>query len=677
MKKSYFSVLLATFLLQGCFQTEEPLEDLRDEYPSYGVISDPYIENAVVCEDKNKNLKCDATEQNATASRSDGMFFFNEELTPGSYIILAKQGKHNAKYYTLNLQTTVEDTREVVLTPMTQLKFMGLSAEQIADMLHFAGLQQITQEDVLKDPMEDLNTKTSLQSDEELEKLQASLAIYGMLRILQTSSEFQKMTPQEIYESATTQDEVVSLVLTKMVELIKEGLNKQNFDAYKQQVDTLRSKMPFIPKATLKELIKTATTITDRMIEIGFEAANSYDGTLQQKVQKAFEALDANKESVFQLNSSLALGFLGLENKEDLEGHTIEDENIAQGVLLDDASFIVAKDNKIETLTNKSSAVRVFLEADFNTKPYEDLNAHTCQEMALFEENVTDGPGVKDGLDCNHNFGVSAHATPQALKFAIKSISIEDTNGNVFYLLQKEKLKDSAVFDASQRLELATLDIPNAHYTKIKVEYYYYWYSLEMYKKGNFVHFRVYMSDDDFENEGHNDGERPHHQGDITLTDSTNKELGVIAPGELWDAQHITDIRTEPTPPETKLYASDPDKETNHQRGPFGDTFYWDQPNLNQGSNQDILFYEDDIDLDLNDEVKNITLKFNAKDSWAFEDCALSGVYDTRPIYEIIEACSEYEDFKDINVTQNGINYNCSCNGGWSPELNAPEVVIY
>jgi hypothetical protein len=98
-----------------------------------------------------------------------------------------------------------------------------------------------------------------------------------------------------------------------------------------------------------------------------------------------------------------------------------------------------------------------------------------------------------------------------------------------------------------------------------------------------------------------------------------------------------------------------------------------------QGDSQDILFKQDPINLNLSGEVKNITLKFNAKDSWAFEDCLQSGYYDTRPVDEVISACpSRGDDGEpiDINVTQNGKTYNCACSGGWSPELGTPEIVI-
>jgi len=679
MKKYSISLLVVGLISSGCFSPnqEEKLEDLRDKYPSYGVISDPYIKNAIICEDKNKNNICDAGEQNATASRSDGMFFFEKELTKGSNIIVAKQGKHNGKFYTLNLQTSVENPREVVLTPLTHLVNLGLTKNQVATMLQKAGLEHITEKDIAQDPMEGLNSLTSLQNDEDLEKLQASLAVYGMLRVLQSVPEFKKMTSEELYINATTQNQPIATILKTMVGAIKEGLNKDIFTLYKTKVNALHSKFSFMPEAKLGTLIETSVTIMNRLIEIAFEAANSYDGTLEQKIQKALEAVVQNKQSVFNSSSSLMMKFFGLNHQKELAGKEIDDKDITQGVELEEAHFILGEDNKVATLPVHSSAVRVFLEADKNTKPYEHINALTCNEVVFIDPNMSDTPLTQDGLDCNHNFGVAAHQTPQRLKFAIKSISITDKDGKVFYILNKEKLKDSAVFDASEKLELGTLDIPNAYYTKIKVEYYYYWYSLEMYKKGNFVNFRVYMSDDDFENEGHNEGERPHHQGDITLTDANNREIGVIAPGEVWEVGHTTELRTEPDENQIKLYASDPDLETHHQRGPFGDTEYWNQKRLNQGPNKDILFYENSINLDLSDEVKNITLKFNAKDSWAFEDCPQKGVYDTRPIYQIIDACKEYDDFEDVNVTQDGKTYNCACSGGWSPELKAPEIVIY
>jgi hypothetical protein len=465
----------ASKIIQVDDEDDKPLEDLSDKYASSGVISDPYIVGAVMCEDKNSNNSCDSDEQLSTISRSDGSFYFDKKLTTGSNILIKTQGKHNSKFYTINLKSKVTSDDKVVISPFTTLQAKSLSDEEIINILKAIGFDSITQSDIISDPMNGLRTKTELANDDILQPLQASLTIYGMLRIMEASPEFKNMTKEEFYNSAITTDKPINKILNLMANSVKSALNKSNFDSYKSTIDGLRSSISSIPKAKFNQIIKTSVTIMDRLIDVGFKSASKYDGNMELKTTKAIESINQSKDEILDFGSALSLKFFGLDFSSSLDKDSITDSDILSGINLDNASFVLDK-NGIDTLTNSSSQVRVFVEADLNTKPYDVLNSLTCAQADVFGQGDRDTPMISDGIDCNNNHGVSAHTTPSKLKFAIKSVSIIDTNNNEFFIIDNTKLKDSAVFDATQRVEIGTLDIPNAHYTSVKVEYYYYWY---------------------------------------------------------------------------------------------------------------------------------------------------------------------------------------------------------
>lgn len=283
-----------------------------------GTIVDPYIVGAILCQDDNSNNTCDSTEPTSTASDAKGSFTFSKSLTPGKNIIIKTQGKHEGIIYDVNLAGKVDTDGNIkVISPLTTFQSKGLSPAQIVEVLTDAGLTGISEASILNDPMKDglADKKVSELTTADLVNLQASLATYGLLRIIEGSTTLKALNDTQLYTSAKTGN--LSFILKEMVTAITGPLNTAKFSSIK---DDIKAASSLIPEPTFGILIKTSVAIMDRLTKVGYEACNATSGTDTQKRTAAINAVNVDVATVTAAAKvkELFLAFYGLENKSSL-----------------------------------------------------------------------------------------------------------------------------------------------------------------------------------------------------------------------------------------------------------------------------------------------------------------------------------------------------------------------
>ena len=255
-----------------------------------------------------------------------------------------------------------------------------------------------------------------------------------------------------------------------------------------------------------------------------------------------------------------------------------------------------------------------------------------------------DFPGLQSGLDCDGNGGVVRYVTPLGFKVALKSLVFVDSNGNAIDIVADTgTLAQAQVLDLTQVVTLPLQNLAAGFYPPYRAEIYYYELTMPLYDANDPKILRIYASDDDFPAEG----ALGHHQGDITLIDSAGAELGFVDAGALWQIAALLQTRG------TVNGAGGTDSETGHLRGLYGDANLWNDTTQMQGSAQDIFLIERGLNLTVGQTDQAITLSFNVKDAWFYED------FDNNQLFNPCE-----------NGTQDG------CGGAWSPVLNPPSVSI-
>ncbi len=284
-----------------------------------GVIVDPYIVGAVLCEDLNKDGVCGDDEQVSTASTIDGEFTFSEELTAGSNVIIKTQGKHEGKTFDLNISGVVSADKTIdVVSPLTTLEAKGLTADQIAEILTIAGLT-VSATDILSDPLSGgLMDKISSQiSESDLVNIQASIATYGLLRVMDGSSTLKTLTNEELYYSAITEGEAVYSIVQVMVTGIKESLNASLLAMITSQMEYAKAAYPAVPDVTVETIVKVGLIIMDRFATIGYTTCNAtVSESDYDKVTAALTQVSLAQSQIVNSTNIMTLGvkLYGMKN---------------------------------------------------------------------------------------------------------------------------------------------------------------------------------------------------------------------------------------------------------------------------------------------------------------------------------------------------------------------------
>lgn len=255
------------------------------------------------------------------------------------------------------------------------------------------------------------------------------------------------------------------------------------------------------------------------------------------------------------------------------------------------------------------------------------LTTGQCTDL---DDLTMDDPVLEEGLDCDGDGGIVAHATPSRYALAFKKATLvpEDVEGedavSVDLIADTGTLAASEVFnftedDSSESIiSIDSADLPAGTYSGIELELYYFQLTFSV--AGEEQNVRIYTSDDDFEAEGN----LGHHQGDITFIDdnetpsdfSDDVEQGWI--DSTWLTENLTDTRGE-----EQNGAGGVDDETGHARGFMGSEEDWEQEWLNQGAEQDIytatLTFDEPLTIDP-EVLTTITATFSVADTFYYED---------------------------------------------------------
>ncbi len=288
--------------------------------------------------------------------------------------------------------------------------------------------------------------------------------------------------------------------------------------------------------------------------------------------------------------------------------------------------------------------VAVQLAADFGANASGKLSAARAKELCPSSAPAMDGPMYQGEQDCDGDGGIVRYITPSAYKIAVKRLAFENADGVlVDIIVDTGTLANAEVLDLTAAVTLPVLSLPIGEYPNFYAELYYHELTMPLYDPADPDTLRVYVSDDSFPAEGN----LGHHQGDITLLDVNDTELGFVPAGDLWQPALLETTRG------AINGAGGTDPETGHLRGLYGNLDRWNVAALAQGPGQDIFIIEGELDLVLDEAGGSVTFSFDVQDAWFFED---------------------FDNDQWFNPCEGGTLDGCG--GEWSPVLNDPEVLV-
>jgi hypothetical protein len=241
--------------------------------------------------------------------------------------------------------------------------------------------------------------------------------------------------------------------------------------------------------------------------------------------------------------------------------------------------------------------------------------------------------GIAPGLDCDNDGGIVRYLSSAGFKVSIKRMALVNTDGSLADIIPDTgTLANAEYFDLNNPVTISQVAIPTGNYNAFYVEFYYY--DINMPIHGADRDIRIYLSDDDFAQEG----SHGHHQGDVLM-----KALGdgvyKFVFGGAWDDASLQTVRN-PAGNTELVGAGGTDPQTGHKRGLFGDADFWNGTDFNQGATQDIfkITMPSPVTIPVTDGG-SFTLSFDLQDTWFFEDFDNNQIFS--PCTGSIEACDE------------------------------------
>ena len=253
---------------------------------------------------------------------------------------------------------------------------------------------------------------------------------------------------------------------------------------------------------------------------------------------------------------------------------------------------------------------------------------------------------IPEGTDLDQDGGISRYNTPTGFSVAIKKLTATHEDGTIITLIaESADLASATTFDLINPQNIVVDTAYSGHYVSAEVEFYYYDITMELNTVGNYANLRIYLSDDDFTQEGN----LGHHQGDIQLMKSDQSYSWVQA-GEAWQEANLDMVR-----PTTIGGASSADPETGHDRGLFGNNLLWNNSLFMQGAEQDIFKASIPIDLVIPEVGGGMRISFDLTDTWYYED---------------------FDDNQIFNPCFGGSQEGCSDGADWNPTFPMPVFTV-
>ena len=317
-----------------------------------GTIVDPYISGATLYQDDNNNSMWDSGEFYSTASDTNGSFAFNDALTPGKNIRIKTQGMHEGETYDLDIAAVVNTQGGVdVVSPLTTLESKGLTSTQIAEIFNLVasddGITSFTASasSILSDPLQGgLKDKVFTQiTDAELNNIQASLAGYGLLKVMEGSTTLKALSGNELYMSGTTTSGALYNIAKVMLRNLTNSLNRDKLSNINDMTTSLKLGLnnagqtalaDAVPEPTLDIILGIATSIVDRLAEVGYTTCNATSGTDSEKVTAALGQVGTTATALFgaddaeklQKMKTYGMKFMGIKMKEQMSGFVVSEQ---------------------------------------------------------------------------------------------------------------------------------------------------------------------------------------------------------------------------------------------------------------------------------------------------------------------------------------------------------------
>ncbi|WP_020677121.1 c-type cytochrome [Geopsychrobacter electrodiphilus] len=197
---------------------------------SAGVVVDPYISGAVLQE-----VAADGTViQRSSTGVSDarGHFHFPKPLTVGSVVEIkvGNRGDHVGVSNQVILRRKVlsGDSGDLIVSPLTTLLANGSTETELVDLLHSAGLNDVSDKDLYLDPMANLSDLTTSPTASSLSRLQAAMTVSNYLEAVNN----QPVTVSDLNNATDFQ------TLTTLLDTVQHTLNASLFQSIKTQLAT-------------------------------------------------------------------------------------------------------------------------------------------------------------------------------------------------------------------------------------------------------------------------------------------------------------------------------------------------------------------------------------------------------------------------------------------------------
>ncbi len=319
-----------------------------------GVLVDPYIEGATLYEDVDNDGEFDEGEPVSTPTTKDGEFDFNQTLTEGNIVRIKEQGMHEGKLYDLYIAGIVDDENTIdVVSTLTTFQTKGLIPEQIADILNLAMVDSInlsqwniSASQIVLNPLNGgLENKAITDiSDTDLVAIQASLATYGILKLMNTLPILSELRGDELYGSGmdnTSGYGELHNISKLMLPAITTFLNKTMLLDISNSIDELRAEVTTNTRGVIDEslinssivtpdtnlIIQISVAIIDRVTQLAVEASNNTQGTDREKVSSAIDIVATTIETMRINFEDIGSKFYGIKYADQLSNLRMQNKD--------------------------------------------------------------------------------------------------------------------------------------------------------------------------------------------------------------------------------------------------------------------------------------------------------------------------------------------------------------
>lgn len=252
---------------------------------------DPYISGAEFYIDLNSNGQYDAaTDKLSSAGDNRGEYIFENYTPENDVTILAKSnGQHNGVDYPIALQGRVSSGAETaILNPATTAtSALSITTTELVAILNQFSAKigdTVTEDDVLSDPVDGLLEKPiSDLTATDIAKIRTQVILTGLQRIMQGSTEIQKLTDTQFIASATqgqTTENIIYHILDGLVTAVISGVKQSNIDGFLNDSGYQTVLSYGGPTIKTEQFLNVAITILNRITEAGYTACNTYNENL-------------------------------------------------------------------------------------------------------------------------------------------------------------------------------------------------------------------------------------------------------------------------------------------------------------------------------------------------------------------------------------------------------------